>query len=106
MCCKGKFAKFFAVLIIGLVALNFSLIGAKEAVNPNRAHFIPSCESLGIHHSLLDFRDCLPSNKVQTSNPMDTIFQIIFILFFISPPLIVLLLFLIWRELKTSNKLK
>ena len=41
-----------------------------------------------------------------SSNPMDRIFQLIFILFFISPPLIVLLLFLIWREMKERNKMK
>ena len=38
------------------------------------------------------------------SNPMDRIFQIIFILFFISPPLIVILLFLIWCELRKRNE--
>jgi ATP-dependent Zn protease len=37
------------------------------------------------------------------SNPMDRVFQIIFILFFISPPLIVILLFLIWCEMKKRN---
>ena len=40
------------------------------------------------------------------SNPMDRIFQIIFILFFVSPPLIVILLFLIWCELKKRNENK
>lgn len=40
------------------------------------------------------------------SSPMAFIFQIIFILFFISPPLIVVLLFLIWKEMKERNKLK
>lgn len=37
---------------------------------------------------------------------MDRIFQIIFILFFVSPPLIVVLLFLIWIELKKRNERK
>jgi hypothetical protein len=40
------------------------------------------------------------------SNPLQYLFQIMFILFFISPPLIVILLFLIWKELKNRNKMK
>ncbi len=39
-------------------------------------------------------------------HPMQYLFQILFILFIISPPLIVVLLFLIWKELKDRNKLK
>lgn len=39
-------------------------------------------------------------------DPLTFLFQILFWLFFISPPLIVLLLFLIWRELKERNKMK
>ncbi len=40
------------------------------------------------------------------AHPMQYLFQILFILFIISPPLIVVLLFLIWKELKDRNKLK
>lgn len=40
------------------------------------------------------------------ADPMESLFRIIFILFIISPPLIVVLLFLIWRELKERNKMK
>lgn len=39
-------------------------------------------------------------------NPLPHLFQIMFILFFISPPLIVILLFLIWKELKNRNRMK
>lgn len=39
-------------------------------------------------------------------HPMQFLFKILFMLFFISPPLIVVLLFLIWKELKERNKLK
>jgi hypothetical protein len=80
------------------------MTGIPDAVNPNKAQFIPSCESLRNNRSLLDLRECTPSNDNQTSNPMDRIFQLIFILFFISPPLIVILLFMIWRELKARNE--
>lgn len=40
------------------------------------------------------------------SDPMESLFRILFILFIISPPLIVFLLFLIWRELKARNRMK
>lgn len=40
------------------------------------------------------------------SDPMESLFRILFILFIVSPPLIVVLLFLIWRELKERNKMK
>jgi len=42
----------------------------------------------------------------QTSEPLSYLFQLLFILFIISPPLIVVLLFLIWKELKDRNKMK
>ena len=41
-----------------------------------------------------------------TSEPLARLFQLLFILFIISPPLIVVLLFLIWQELKQRNKMK
>ena len=40
------------------------------------------------------------------AHPMQYLFQILFFLFIISPPLIVVLLYLIWQELKERNKLK
>ena len=39
-------------------------------------------------------------------DPLARLFQILFILFIISPPLIVVLLYLIWQELKERNKMK
>ncbi len=41
-----------------------------------------------------------------SSNGFERLFQIMFILFFISPPIIALMLFLIWKELKKRNELK
>ena len=40
------------------------------------------------------------------SDLLARLFQLLFILFIISPPLIVVLLFLIWQELKQRNKMK
>lgn len=47
------------------------------------------------------------SRNVQTySNLLAYLFQIMFILFFISPPIIAFLLFMIWKELRERNKMK
>ena len=105
MRCKGKFINLFAIFVIGIFAFSFGFQGTKDAVNPNSAHFVPKCEDLGRNLSLLDLRECIASEN-ETLNPMHRIFQIIFILFFISPPLIVVLLFLIWCELKKRNDSK
>lgn len=40
------------------------------------------------------------------SEPLARLFQLLFILFIISPPLIVVMLYLIWKELKEKNKIK
>lgn len=44
--------------------------------------------------------------KETTSHPLAFLFQIMFILFLISPPIIALMLFCIWKELKKRNDLK
>lgn len=40
------------------------------------------------------------------SSPLAYLFQLMFILFFISPPIIAFLLFMIWKELKEKNRMK
>jgi uncharacterized membrane protein len=40
------------------------------------------------------------------AHPIAFLFQILFFLFIISPPLIVVMLYLIWKELKECNKMK
>ena len=40
------------------------------------------------------------------SEPLARLFQLMFILFRISPPVIALMLFLIWKELKARNRMK
>lgn len=60
---------------------------------------------LGNEHSPLSM--LFESRSLQTfSSPLAFLFQVIFILFFISPPIIALMLFLIWKELKERNKMK
>ena len=102
MKCKGQFINLVAVIVIALGALSLSFTGMNSAVNPNQAQFVSDSRALNYGHYLP--REAWQSSDNQISNPMDRIFQVIFILFFISPPLIVLLLFLIWRELKARNE--
>lgn len=40
------------------------------------------------------------------ADPFELFFRLMFFLFFLSPPLIVIFLYLIWKELKQRNKLK
>lgn len=89
MCGKGSFMKIFSVLLIGVLAVSFSLTGRSG----DRLH--------AVSHRVVEV-----SQMNTASELLVYLFQILFILFIISPPLIVLLLFLIWRELKTSNKLR
>lgn len=60
---------------------------------------------LGNEHSPLSA--LFNSRNLQAySSPLAFLFQIMFILFFISPPIIAFLLFMIWKELKERNKMK
>lgn len=105
MKCKGKFINIFTVLVLGLVALNFSWTAMDNAVNPNKAQFVSDSRLLNDGHYLPQEAWGTSTNS-QMSEPLVYLFQILFILFIISPPLIVLMLFLIWRELKARNQLK
>lgn len=40
------------------------------------------------------------------ADPVELFFRLLFILFIASPPLIVVMLYLIWKELKNRNNLK
>lgn len=76
-----RFSKILFVLIV---------LGTLVTVN-----FIAPVESPGI-----------ASFAYHPNHLIARLFQILFILFIISPPLIVVLLYLIWKELKERNKMK
>lgn len=102
---KAKFIKLFTILIIGLVAINLSMTAMDNAVIHKELHTEPmSCFP---HHPPATPSEMIKNSLlVETSSPMHRVFQIIFILFVISPPLIVVLLFLIWCELRKRNEHK
>ncbi|MDQ3132893.1 MAG: hypothetical protein ACR2IA_10065 [Pyrinomonadaceae bacterium] len=79
MKCKEGFTKIFAAVALGIAIIAFTALS----------------DSFGI----LQFGNI-------ASEPFARLFQILFILFIISPPLMVVLLFLIWKELKARNKMK
>ncbi len=79
MNCKQGLTKLFAAFVLAFVAVSF----------------IAPVELFGISQF-----------GYHAAEPLARLFQILFILFIISPPLIVVLLFLIWKELKERNKMK
>jgi hypothetical protein len=105
MKCRGKFVNLLAVLVIGFGALSFSLTGMSNAGNPNKAQFVSDSRFLNDGHYLPQEVWGTSSNN-QPSEPIVYLFRILFILFIISPPLIVLMLILIWKELRERNKMK
>jgi hypothetical protein len=106
MKCRERLIKTFAALVLGFAALGLIQTGIDDAVTRNAMQ----------RNSL----SCIPTNPpappsrmfgisdvVQTdAPPLAYLFQILFILFIISPPIIAFMLYLIWKELKDRNKMK
>ncbi len=98
--------KAFAFFVLGVAAISLSITAMDNSV---------------VHHELEKQKlSCFPSQNYQTPNVISAnfpltgtksellarLFQVMFILFFISPPIIAIMLFLIWKELKERNKMK
>jgi hypothetical protein len=106
---KNKLLKVLLVFVLASVAVNLIVnyadfrsceIGDNTwACNPDAYNNPPQ-----VWNSLVT--DSLKSVPNQTNNLLGYLFQLMFILFFISPPLIVVMLFLIWQELKKRNEMK
>ena len=96
MSCNLKFIKILAAFVIGFWVVSFSLTSISEAIV--NSDLMPEVTFSPALVEASDFS--------RTADPFAYLFQIIFILFIISPPLIVLMLFLILRELKARNKMK
>jgi hypothetical protein len=103
---RVKIIKAFAFVVLGIVAINLSLTATNNSV---------------VHNELEKQKlSCFPSQNYQApsvisanfplngtkSELLARLFQVMFILFFISPPIIAVMLFLIWKELKEKNKMK
>ncbi len=107
MNCKQGFIKLFAVLLVGFVALNISLAKMDDDLTQH-AVYEKSYSVLENYSPVTPSAGLLNSIEISetTSSPMAYLFQLLFILFLISPPLIVIYLCLIWKELKKRNELK
>jgi len=104
---KESTKRFVAGCLLASVAIGFSLQSIDaifyEFWNPPGFHCL-----LGSSPSLTQpsLTGLVAYENEGDSEPMAYLFQLLFILFLISPPLMVLLLFCIWKELKEKNSLK
>lgn len=108
---KDKLLKVLLVFVLAGVAINLSTSAMNEAVihpaiEKNTFTCFPSqsYNPPNVANSILAGNSS-PFNNTK-SELLAYLFQLMFILFFISPPLIVIMLFLIWKELKARNKMK
>lgn len=110
---EGKLMKFkmtpikiCAALILGIVAFSFSMSSLNDALTryeiQNKSF---SGYSIHTHHAQNALLSVSESNQ-PASKPLVYLFHLLFILFIVSPPIIAVMLFLIWKELKTRNKMK
>ena len=107
MKCKMTPIKVVAALAFAFVAFGFA--SSFKDTAPIRYETPNYC--LDRREDFLTFTlDAAPLNLSETNRPnsefMARLFQLMFILFFISPPIIALMLFLIWKELKKRSELK
>jgi hypothetical protein len=104
---KSRFFHVFAVFILICVAAGLSSMSMDIAVAPaaeiqqNSLNCIPQSAPVEPNVSL----NVLGINQ-HAAHPIEYLFRIMFILFFISPPIIALLLFLIWKEMRARNKME
>lgn len=99
---KDKMLKVLLVFVLAGVAINLSSLSPLKCDETNAWACNPS-----VYNEPVKIFDYPISSFNKPDSPLlGYIFQLIFILFVISPPLIVVMLFLIWKELKERNKMK
>lgn len=107
MKCKQRFIRLFAAITLGIAAVSFSTTAINDAVpqlesQRNSFSELTSETSTPLSHTTFAVTEISQT----TSHPLAFLFQILFFLFLISPPIIALMLCLIWKELKERNKMK
>lgn len=94
-------------MILGIVTFGFSMSSLDAAVTryeiQNNSF---SGYSFHTHPTAPSAFFSLSETNQPTSDPFARLFQLMFILFIISPPIIAVMLFLIWKELRARNKMK
>ena len=104
---KESTKRFVAGCLLASVAFGFSLQSIDQifyqAWNVSGQHCLIG---LNVGLSQPSSTKLIPYEIQGDSELMAQLFQLLFILFLISPPLMVVLLFCIWKELKEKNSLK
>ncbi len=101
-----KFVNVLEIFLLVFAVVGIGFDGMGEAVsNGNSDVYSYSC--FPSHETIMQPSELAISQLMDdTSNPLGYLFHLMFILFFISPPIIAFLLFLIWKELKEKNRMK
>lgn len=107
MKCKQRFIRLFAAITLGIAAVSFSTTAINDAVpqlesQRNSFSELTSETSAPLSHPTFGVTEISQT----ASHPLAFLFQILFFLFLISPPIIALMLCLIWKELKKRNEMK
>ena len=108
---EGKFMKFkmtpikiCVALILGVVTFGYSLASLDSALTAYEKR--KNLSSGFVFEKYSPDARFVSEISQPASEPFVRLFQLMFILFIISPPIIAVMLFLIWKELKARNKMK
>jgi hypothetical protein len=96
--------KICAAMILSISAFGFSLASLDSALT--RYEKRNSLSSGVISKKYSPDARLVSEISEPASEPMARLFQLLFILFIISPPIIAVMLFLIWKELRAKNRMK
>ena len=102
MKCKQRFIRLFAAITLAVAAVSFSTTVPPNESQRNVFSELTSETSAPLNHTTFGVTEFSQT----ASHPLAFLFQILFLLFLISPPIIALMLCLIWKELKERNKMK
>lgn len=102
---KCNFIKILLAFVLVSVVISLSTSQMDNMIGySNFGNDCWSCNPSAIQQPSNFTSNTIANNHI--SSPLALLFQIMFILFFISPPIIAFMLFLIWKELKERNKMK
>ena len=96
--------KICAAMILGIAVFGYSLASLDSALT--RYEKRNNLSSAFVFEKYSPEARLVSEITQPTSEPLVRLFQLMFILFIISPPIIAVMLFLIWKELKARNKMK
>ncbi len=111
---KDRNKRFLTVILLAVFVIGFSLPSINHFVGPFESNSTNYCfpgNLTAVNQKpvelIVGYETKVIRREAETNtHPLALLFQILFILFLISPPIIALLLFCIWKELKKRNELK